>query len=785
MHKHQTVYSTLSVAIISSILLIAVSCSTVRTAKREGVYSADQARSGAELYARECASCHGSSLRGSEAGSALIGDAFWTRWAGRPLADLYNVTKNTMPVSNPNGLTPQQYAEIIAFVLRQNGLPAGVQPLPMDRESLANILLERPDTIAEIEPTSENQSTSKSIDTEWLSYHGDAAGTRYSPLTIINKDNVSDLQLEWRWYGANYGSSPEFNYEATPLMVDGVLYTTAGKTRSVVAIDAISGETLWMYRMDPKERLAISARINSGRGLAVWRYEDETRLLFVTPGYQLVALDPITGNVIQGFGQDGVVDLRTGFDPRFDISEMSIGLTSPPIVIDDVVVVGAAFLAGGTPSSRKNAAGNMRGFDVRTGEQRWSFRTVPQLGEFGNETWEDNSWSYTGNTGSWASLSADLERGLVYIPVEEATGDFYGGHRPGDNLFSQSLVCLDAKTGERVWHFQMVHHGIWDYDPAAAPVLADLIVDGKPIPAIIQPTKQGFLYSFNRVTGDPMWPIEERAVPASTIPGEKASPTQPYPTRPVAFDRQGASEDDLIDFTPEIYAEALRIVSNITLGPLYTPPSLIEEGGNQGTLVIPGFGGGNNWNGTAFDPEHGILFVPSMTNPMVIGMGSDPTKSDMDYIRNNKNVIIEGPFGLPLVKPPWGRITAYDMNTGEILWMKANADTPEHVRNHEKLKGVQLPRTGRVSKSGLLVTSTLLFAGEGGGVGKTGHSGRNILRALDKLTGEIIAEIELPSSQTGLPMTYAINGRQYIVVPISGKGHPAELVAFSVPKDAL
>ena len=633
-----------------------------------------------------------------------------------------------------------------------------------------------------VESEAENQPTSRSIDAEWLSYHGDAAGTRYSPLSLINKDNVGDLSVEWRWYAANYGSSPEFNYEATPLMVDGVLYTTAGKTRSVVAIDAITGETLWMYRVDPTERLSISARINSGRGLAVWQYEDETRLLFVTPGYQLIALDAATGDVIDGFGQAGIVDLRSGFDPRMDITGMSIGLTSPPIVVDDIVVVGAAFLPGGTPVSHKNAAGNIRGFDVRTGKQRWSFRTVPQPGEFGNDTWEDNSWRYTGNTGSWASLSADIERGLVYIPVEAATGDFYGGHRPGDNLFSQSLVCLDANTGERLWHFQMVHHGIWDYDPAAAPVLMDLIVDGQPIPAIIQATKQGFLYSFNSVTGAPIWPIEERAVPPSTIPGERVSPTQPFPTRPAAFDRQGVSEDDLIDFTPEIYAEALRIVSNITLGPLYTPPSLIEEGGNQGTLVVPGFGGGSNWHGTAYDPELNILFVPSMTNPMVIGMSADPTQSDMDYVRTNQNVIIEGPFGLPLVKPLWGRITAYDMNHGEVLWMKANADTPEEVRNHPKLIDIQLPRTGRASKSGLLVTGTLLFAGEGGGVGRSGRGGNNIFRAHDKLTGETIVEIALPANQTGLPMTYAMNGRQYIVVPISAPGHPAELVALSVPE---
>ena len=781
MHKHRTVFS---VAIITSLLLLAVSCSTTQISNSEGVYSSDQARSGAELYARECAFCHGGTLRGSEAGSALIGEAFWTHWAGQPLADLFEVTKNTMPVSNPNGLTSRQYTEILAFILRQNGLPVGRESLSIEQEGLANILLERPDTLAAIEPGIENLPTSRSIDAEWLSYHGDAAGTRYSPLTLINKDNVGDLQVEWRWYGTNYGSSPEFNYEATPLMVDGVLYTTAGKTRSVVAIDAISGETLWMYRMDPKERLAISARINSGRGLAVWQYEDETRLLFVTPGYQLVALDPITGDVIDGFGQDGVVDLRSRFDPRFDIFGMSIGLTSPPIVIDDVVVIGAAFLPGGTPVSRKNPAGNIRGFDVRTGEQRWSFRTVPQPGEFGIETWENNSWSYTGNAGSWASLSADIERGLVYIPVEEATGDFYGGHRPGDNLFSQSLVCLDAKTGERLWHFQMVHHGIWDYDPAAAPVLMDLKVDGESIPAIIQATKQGFLYSFNRVTGKPIWPIEERPVPASTIPGEKTSPTQPFPTWPVPFDRQGVSEEDLIDFTPEIYAEAFRIISNVTIGPLYTPPSLIEDGGNQGTLVVPGFGGGSNWHGTAYDPEHRILFVPSMTNPMVVGMSAEPTKSDMDYVRTNKNVMIGGPFGLPLFKPPWGRITAFDMNSGEVLWMKANSDTPEEVRNHEKLKGIKLPRTGRASKSGLLVTSTLLFAGEGGGIGRSGRGGNNILWALDKLTGEVVAEIELPSNQTGLPMTYAINGRQYIVVPISGKGHPAELVALSIPEVA-
>jgi len=375
-------------------------------------------------------------------------------------------------------------------------------------------------------------------------------------------------------------------------------------------------------------------------------------------------------------------------------------------------------------------------------------------------------------------MTADLELGTVYLPVEAGTGDYYGGHRPGDNLYSQSLVCLDAKTGEVVWYFQTVHHGIWDFDPPAAPILMDIDVDGRTIRAVAQVTKQSFTYVFDRVTGEPVWPIEERPVPAGDVPGEWYAPTQPFPTLPVPFDVQGVTEDDLIDFTPELRAAALEVTQKLTLGPLFTPPSVIEEDGNQGTLVMPGSLGGANWPGAAFDPETQRLFVGSATWPLVVGLVNDPESSNMRYIQGRSRGV-GGPQGLPLVKPPWGRITALDMKTGQRLWMIANDDTPSFVTEHPALQGLDVPRTGRPSRAGLLATRTLLFAGTGGGTMSADLTG--LLRAHDKATGEILAEIELPSHQTGVPMTYMHDGRQFIVVAVGGRGSPGELVALALP----
>ncbi len=618
---------------------------------------------------------------------------------------------------------------------------------------------------------------------EWRYYGGDAGSTRYAPLGQIDRDNVASLEIAWRWQAANFGPAPEYNYRTTPLMVDGVLYATAGYRRTVAAIDAGTGETLWTYRLDEEGRAA--PRRNSGRGVAWWESAGAgPRIFFVTPGFQLVALDPATGRAIPDFGDGGVVELRLGLGRELDLVRAPIGSSSPPIVVGDVVVVGSALPSGSAPPAPEMPPGHVRGYDAVTGELRWTFHTIPQPGEYGNETWEDGSWEYTGNAAVWTALSADPELGLVYLPVELGTGDYYGGHRPGDNLFSQSIVALDAATGERAWHFQTVHHGIWDYDPPAAPVLADLTVDGREIPAVALITKQTFTFVFDRRTGEPVWPIEERPVPQTDVPGERTAPTQPFPTRPPPYDRQGVDPDDLIDFTPELRAEAEEILAQLHHGPLYTPPTRPMEGGTQGTLMVPGSLGGANWPGGALDPESGYLYVQSATAPSVISLSPEPDISTMDYIRGGGLRLRQGggPQGLPLFKPPWGRLTAIDLQAGEIAWQVPNGDAPDYVKEHPALEGIDVGRTGRPDRGGLLVTRTLLFAGEGGGMFAAFGSGGNMFRAHDKVTGEIVAEIELPANQTGLPMTYMHEGRQYIVVAVGARRHPSELVALALPE---
>ena len=618
---------------------------------------------------------------------------------------------------------------------------------------------------------------------EWRYYGGDAGSTRYAPLGQIDRENAASLEIAWRWQAANFGPAPEYNYRTTPLMVDGVLYATAGYRRIVAAIDAGTGETLWTYRLDEEGRAA--PRRNSGRGVAWWESaETGPRIFFVTPGFQLVALDAATGRPIPDFGDGGVVELRLGLGRELDLVRAPIGSSSPPIIVDDVIVIGSALPSGGVPPAPEMPPGHVRGYDAVTGELLWTFHTIPQPGEFGNDTWEDGSWEYTGNAAVWTALSADPELGFVYLPVELGTGDYYGGHRLGDNLFSQSLVALDAATGERVWHFQTVHHGIWDYDPPAAPVLADLVVDGREIPAVALITKQTFTFVFDRRTGEPVWPIEERRVPQTEVPGERTAPTQPFPTKPPPYDRQGVDPGDLIDFTPELRAEAEEILAQLHYGPLYTPPTRPMEGGTQGTLMVPGSLGGANWPGGALDPETGYLYVQSATAPSVIALSSDPEISTMDYIRGGGLRLRQGggPRGLPLFKPPWGRITAIDLNAGEIAWQVPNGDAPDYVKEHPALAGVNVGRTGRPDRGGVLVTSTLLFAGEGGGMFAAYGSGGNMFRAHDKATGEIVAEIELPANQTGLPMTYMHEGRQYVVVAVGARRHPSELVALALPE---
>ncbi len=617
---------------------------------------------------------------------------------------------------------------------------------------------------------------------EWHYYAGDAQSTKYSPLSIINKDNVKNLKIAWRWKSDNFGPRPEFNMEETPLMVDGVLYFLAGTRRVAVAVDGTTGETLWTYRYDEGVRGQLAPRLNH-RGVSYWTDGNgDKRIVLITAGYQMIQLDAKTGRPVEGFGDKGWVDLYKDFDQP-EPANGTIGSSSPPLVIGDIIVVGAALQS--QPVSKENVKSYIRGYNARTGKREWIFHTIPKKGEFGYETWENGSAEYSGNAGVWTTMSADPELGYIYLPVETPTNDFFGVDRPGDNLFSESLVCLDAKTGKRVWHFQFVHHGIWDYDLPTAPILLDVTVNGKRVKAVAQITKQAWVYTFDRVTGKPVWPMPERRVPQSTIPGEKTARTQPYPTRPAPFDLQNFTEENVIDYTPELKKEALELISKYELGGIFTPP-VLPRNGKQGVLRLPAATGGANWQGGAADPETGILYVASgtiLSGPMTFRSPGrefpQPAKPVMPAGQAPPRFF--GPQGLPLVKPPYGRITAIDMNSGDHLWMIANGDTPQWIKDHPALKGVELPRTGSYEHSGLLVTKTLLFSGEGSGLFATPpDSGGSTFRAHDKKTGEIISEFELPANQSGIPMTYAVRGKQYIVVAVGGVGKPGEIVALTV-----
>ena len=612
---------------------------------------------------------------------------------------------------------------------------------------------------------------------EWPIYGGDAGHTRYSALDQIDASNFADLEIAWRWSARNFGPNPLIRSSTTPLMIDGVLYATAGMRRGVVAIDAGTGETLWMWRMDEGERLASAPRANPGRGVSYWSDgAGDDRVLVVTPGYHLVALDAKTGVPVDGFGTGGTVDLNDGHRTREGIPLVgTIGASSPPTVVGNVIVVGSAHHVGLRPPSMVNTPGDVRGFDARTGRLLWTFKTIPEAGEEGNETWLDDSATYTGNAAVWAPISFDAETGYVYLPTEAATGDYYGGHRHGNNLFSTTLVCLDSRTGEKIWHFQIIHHDIWDWDNPTFPILADLEIDGEPRKIVAQVTKQGFTYVFDRLTGEPIWPIEERPVPQTDVPGEWTSPTQPFPTKPPPFERQGFTEDDLLDFTPELRARAVEVVSAYRMGPIFTPPSLAEApDGSRGTLSLPSTTGGANWEGGALDPETGYLYVGSQTNASVLAMIEGGDRSDMNYILGFARPQVAR--GIPIVKPPWGRITALNLTDGTLAWMVPNGDTPEGVAERLGVEPEDVPRTGKVSRAGVLVTKTLLMAGEG-------SSGAAVFRALDKMTGETLAEIDLPNAQVGLPMTYMHEGRQYIVISVGGGGEAAELVALALPVD--
>ena len=666
---------------------------------------------------------------------------------------------------------------------------------------------------------------SGALNGEWRTYGGDLGNTRYSPLDQITRDNFNDLEIAWRFKTDNLGPRPEYNFQSTPLMVKGKLYTTAGSRRAAVALDAGTGEMLWMHSENEGARGEAAPRQLSGRGLAYWTDGKEERILYVTPGYRLIALDARTGVPIDRFGSRGAVDLKLDNDQEIDPITGEVGLQAAPVVAGDTIIIGAAHLVSFSPRSKKNVKGYVRGYDVRTGRRTWIFHTIPRPGEFGAETWDDKeSLAFTGNTGVWAQISVDEELGLVYLPVELPTGDFYGGHRPGNGLFGESLVAVDLKTGKRRWHYQLVHHGIWDWDIPCAPILVDITMNGRTIKAVAQPTKQSWVFLFDRVTGQPLWPIDERPVPQSDVPLEKTSPTQPFPTKPPAFDRQGVSVDDLIDFTPELRAEALKLVSRYKLGRLYTPPIVSQWDGLLGTLVLPSNNGGPNWPGGAVDPQTGILYIYSFTQITARGLIHDPARSDMEYIQGTavpppppgstpmaradshargaangrgpgsgrpagegeaegtgRGLMVQG---LPLVKPPWGRISAMDLGQGEIVWQVAHGETPDAVRNHPALKGMTIPRTGRSNgRIGTLVTKTLVIAGEPGFFTTPSGIRGAMLRAYDKATGAEVGAVYMPAPQTGSPMTYMLNGQQYLVIATSGATSSGELLAFRLPSD--
>jgi quinoprotein glucose dehydrogenase len=660
---------------------------------------------------------------------------------------------------------------------------------------------------------------------EWPHYAADLRGSRYSPLDQITASNFSKLEVAWRFKPDNFGPRPEFNLEGTPLMIGGVLYTTAGTRRAVVALDARTGELLWTHRLDEGRRAEVAPRVLSGRGVAYWtdRRGDE-RILYMTIGYRLVALNAKTGHRIAAFGKDGIIDLKEGVvkgtGQQVDLETGEVGINATPTIAGDTVIVGATFAEGQAVPTHDNSKGLVRAFDVKTGKKLWQFNTIPRPGELGNDTWLNDSWAYNGNAGVWSQITVDEELGLVYLPVETPSSDLYGGHRPGNNLFGESIVCLDLKTGQRKWHFQIVHHPIWNMDMPAAPLLADLIVDGRPIKAVAVATKQSMLFVFDRVTGKPVWPIEERPVPKGDVPGEWYSPTQPFQTKPPAYGRNYVRvPDDLIDFTPELRAKALDLVKRYKVGPLYTPPMLGDVNGLLGTLTVGNMGGGTNWPGAAFDLETNI-FYSHVGNASINVLSLAPPRpgfSDIRYVagvagrtpragrENGEGPTTQGQAGgaatsqdgggaislsvdgLFLLKPPYGLLSAIDMNRGELLFQVPHGDTPDNVRNHPALKGIDIPKTGQggaTSNVGLLVTKTLVVMGDRLVTSPPGRRRGAMLRAYDKKTGAELGEVWMPAGQTGSPMTYMWQGKQYIIVAVGLGNYTGEYLAFRLPDGA-
>lgn len=646
---------------------------------------------------------------------------------------------------------------------------------------------------------------------EWPTYGGDLASTKYSPLDQVTAANFASLKIAWRakspdgflsltlpdgteWSADSKlifdelnrldptrwrDGQPPFvqNYKATPLMVNGTLYVNTASSVGA-AYDARTGALKWVYNPKSYESgtTTLTLRWNQ-RGVAYWAGGSDERIYWGTGDGYLICVDAKTGKPVAGFGNNGKVDLMEGLPrakrgTRDYLNALTYSVQSPPIVVKDVIITPAAISS--LIKTKEQIPGWIRGFDVRTGKVRWTFQTVPSKGEFGSETWADGSNEYAGKVTVWTMMSADEELGQVYLPTNTTAPDFYGAHRLGDNLFAESIVALDIATGKRVWHFQTVHHGLWDYDNPAAPNLLDITVNGRRIKALAQITKQGYVYTFDRVTGRPVWPIVETPVPASDVPGEKASPTQPIPSRPAPYEYQGVAVDDLADFTPELRAAAIKAIEPFRYGPLFTPPSV------QGTIVRPGTTGGGNWQGAAVDPSTGLLYVPSRNAYGVVKLGVPDAALDSNLLyMQQPGRSPQMPDGVPLFKPPYSRITAIDMNTGNHTWMVPAGDG-DRIRNNPRLKGLNLPPVGGDSTfSGPLLTKTLLMYALTAG----GSTGGPRLVAYDKATGKELASVDLPGVAIGTPMTYSVDGKQYVAITVQGATQAAvpELVALALP----
>ena len=620
---------------------------------------------------------------------------------------------------------------------------------------------------------------------EWPTYAGTYASARYSPLDQITAANVGDLKVAWRWTSpdhalraANAGIDPSWLHEGTPIMVGGVLYTSTSLSQ-VAAIDAATGQTKWVF--DPGA-WKLGMPTNNGwlhRGVAYWRSGEDERIIMLTGHAAMIALNARTGRPVDTFGDKGTVDLvaklRRPASPRW-----IYGNTSPPVIVRDVIVVGSSILdypvTGGLPP------GDVRGFDVRTGQLVWTFHTVPAPGEVGHETWEQDSWKTTGGANAWSLLSADEELGYVYLPLGTPANDYYGGHRPGDNLFGEALVCVEARTGRLVWHYQFVRHGLWDYDLPAAPNLIDVTHEGQRVKAVAQVTKQGFAFVFDRVTGKPLWPIVDRPAPPSRVPGEKTAATQPFPTKPAPFEIQGVHEQNLIDLTPSLRAQALDIVSRYDHGPLYTPPS------ERGAIAMPGVGGGASWAGAAWDPATQMYYVTTQRVPHVITLSSAPPFSSDRYV--GRFQFLPGPQNLPLFKPPWGSLVAIDMSTGDHRWR-----SPVGSGHSPAVQALGISeRLGWPFRSFALVTKTVVLVAQAGFQSNRRPAASNPNRfvydlnireprlyAYDKTTGRLLAEVVLPANASGAPMTYMAGGKQHVAIPIGGANITEELIALTLP----